>query len=135
MRKIFCDGCGIELPETTQKSMVPYGSFDLCPKCSYTLSGINVRDLVLSTIQAKAEERKKASDKTAFIGRGSQEKKAVFEALQAFYKEKGIGCLAELSVTSGMDIEVLRRMKDGEKVDMRYWLCLGKAMGVLPEAS
>lgn len=66
----------------------------------------------------------------AFTGGGAREKRRVYEALLAYRRRHGLGCLEELAglIGDGMTANILRSALARDKLPMEQWRQIGQAL-------
>lgn len=100
----------------------------------------------ISTVQEAQEEQEEpateyadetASEPQGFHGKGSAEKRLIYDRLMDYRKTHGLGCFRKLAdCTNGvMEAERIREMAYGAKATLTEWKVVGAAIDYLENAS
>lgn len=137
MRKVFCDGCGMELQEDNKVTLTPAGTFDLCPMCAARWEQLNLRNIVLDKLRDLAapgpqepgqEELSPPGNEPvqAIRGKYAKVKRAILEELDKLRP----GEISEVAEKSGVRATDLHSIICREKVSIEVWKLVGCYLGV-----
>lgn len=127
MRRVFCDACGAEMPDTDEKTVTVVGNMDLCEDCGKRLAGLDLKEAVLDALRQglpKGQQEKPV----VFPGRGGEEKAHILGMLERYHRKRGPGCLPELAARAGVEVEQLVKMEARGKLDLSVWRKVGRAL-------